>query len=202
MSQFCAIQDIEAFLQISIPAEKVGAALRAIEAATEAIRNWCHQQLDLVEDDAVTLDIEVNSYHLFLPEMPVVSVASVVEDGETLVVDDDYKLGQHGVLHRVGRKWEQGVQIVTVTYTHGYETIPADIVDVCARAAARAYQAGLRAEENAAVPGITAKSLGDYSVQFGAESGASGEGVLGASAAPMLLRSERDMLARYRYVNQ
>lgn len=202
MSGFCTVQDIESLLQITVPAEKQGAALRAIEEASEVIRNWCHQHIDEVADDAVTLDVEVSSARLFLPELPVTAVSLIVEDGETLVVDDDYKLGQHGVLHRVGRRWATGVQIVEVTYTHGYETIPDDVRAVCTRMAARSYQAGLRAEENEAVPGVTAKSLGDYSVQFGAESGAAGEGVLGASAAPMLLRSEREMLARYRYVSQ
>jgi len=40
--------------------------------------------------------------------------------------------------------------------------------------------------------------LGDYSVSFGAEAGRSAGGVLGASAAPVLLRSEKELLDRYR----
>ena len=64
------------------------------------------------------------------------------------------------------------------------------------RAAARAYQAGLRAAEVDGVPGVSSTGLGDYSVAFGGDSGQ--EGVLGASAAPILLRSERQMLNRYR----
>ncbi|GAI69645.1 unnamed protein product, partial [marine sediment metagenome] len=88
-----------------------------------------------------------------------------------LVVDDDYKLGQHGILHRVDQDWAKGIQIVTITYTHGYEPIPKDVVAICTRAAARAYQAGLKAAETDAVPGVTAMGLGDYSVSFGAEGG-------------------------------
>jgi hypothetical protein len=197
---FCIVADIENFLQISIPAAKIASAQRAIAEATEAIKNYCHQVIERVTDDVVTLDC-AGGAKLFLPELPVISVASVVEDGETLVVTDDYKLGQHGILYRIGDLWAEGIQIVTVTYTHGYVTLPDDIVGVCVRAAARAYQAGLRAAELEGVIGVTAMTLGDYSISFGSEGGGGvGEGVLGASAARMLLLSEKDSLNRYRYV--
>ena len=198
MASFCEIADLEAFLQIDIPAEKLDSAQRAIEEASAAIQNYCHQTLELVRDDALTLDC-IGGTKVFLPELPVVEVAGVVEDGETLTVTDDYKLGQDGILHRIDDLWTVGIQIIVVTYTHGYETIPDDIVAVCVRAASRAYQAGLRAEEMEGVPGVAAKSLGDYSVSYGSEqSVGAGEAVLGASAAPMLLRSEKEILNRYR----
>ena len=198
---FCTVADIRAFLQIEIEDDDAS-ALRAIEEATEAIRNYCHQTISLVEDDEVTLDC-AGGRRLFLPELPVLSVAEVVEDDETLTAgsDEDYQLAQYGVLYRVGRDWEAGVQVITVTYTHGYAAIPDDIAGVCTRAAARGYQAGLRASEVDGVPGVAAYSLGDYSVTFGAEGGGGvSEGVLGASASRMLLLSEKDALNRYRYV--
>lgn len=201
MADFCTQADVEAFLQVTVPAAKVASVNRAIAEATEAIRNYCHQYIERVTGETITLDC-TGGTRLFLPELPVISVASVEEDGEALVAgaDEDYQLGQHGILHRVGQEWESGIQIVEVTYTHGYDPIPDDVVAVCTRAAARAYQAGMKSAEMAAVPGVQAKSLGDFSVQFGGEGGAAGESVLGASAAPMLLRSEQRMLDRYRYV--
>ena len=43
---------------------------------------------------------------------------------------------------------------------------------------------------------VQAESLGDHSVTYGAEAG--GESmILGASGAPILLRSEKEALARY-----
>lgn len=203
MADFCTQADVEAFLQVTVPAAKMASVARAIAEATEAIRNYCHQYIERVAGETIMLDCAGGS-RLFLPELPVTSVASVVEDGELLVAgaDEDYQLGQHGVLHRVGQDWESGIQIIRVTYTHGYDPIPADVRDVCTRAASRAYQAGMKASEMAAVPGVQAKSLGDFSVQFGGEAGAAGESVLGASAAPMLLRSEERVLNRYRYVGQ
>jgi hypothetical protein len=200
MSDFCTIQDVRDFLQMPITAvAQVAAVGLAITWATEAIKNYCHQVIERVEDEAITLDCD-GGVRLFLPELPVVSVAEVVEDGETLVEGDDYKLAAHGVLHRVDQNWASGVQIVEITYTHGYSTIPADVVAVCARAASRAFQAGLRAAEAEGIAGIQGKALGDYSVTFASEHGGGvGEGLMGASGARMLLLSEKDLLNRYRY---
>jgi hypothetical protein len=196
---FCTIGDIESFLQVTIPVAQQASAQRAITEATAVIKNYCNQVIEKVEGDAIILDCGGGT-RVFLPEIPVIVVTDVVEDGETLVAgaDEDYQLGQYGILHRVDQDWAVGIQIVEVTYDHGYDPIPDDVVGVCTRMAARAYQAGLRAAELEAVPGVTAMSLGDYSVSFGTEAGSGGEGVLGASAAPMLLRSEEEVLAKYR----
>lgn len=206
MADFCTVQDVKNLLQIEITtAARIASCQRAIAEATEAIRNYCHQHIDLVEDDEITLDC-VGGTRLFLPELPVTGVAEVIEDGEILDEDDDYKLGQHGILHRVGQDWAAGVQIITVTYTHGYDaydSLPDDLVAVATRAAARSYQAGLKASETKGVPGVAAMGLGDYSVSFASEAGGGvGEGLMGVSGARMLLLSEKDILDRYRYVMQ
>lgn len=199
MAAFCTVADVAAFLQIAIAADNVS-ALRAIDEATAAIQNYCEQVIEEVEDEDKTFDLDPRQTKLFLPELPVTDIGEVVENGETLVVDDDYILGNHGILYRVGRYWHSGIQIVTVTYTHGYAIIPRIIQDICARAAGRAYQAGLRSAALAGVAGIQAQTLGDYSVTFGSEvgGGASEGGTLGASAAPILLPSEKKFLDKYK----
>ena len=197
MADFCTVSDVEEFLQIDISsdADKTASCERAIKEASAAIRNYCKQYIEQVTDDEETFDVRPARWNLLLSELPVTEVSAVVEDGETLTEDDDYELGAYGQLWRVNRRWTAGNQIVTVTYTHGYATIPDDIEAVCTRAAARAYQAGLRAEDSAGVPGVASKALGDYSVSFAAEGS---EGVMGASAARMLLLSEKDVLNKYR----
>ena len=203
MADFCTKQDVENLLQIEISdKDKIASCARAIAEATEAIRNYCHQHIELVSDDEITLDC-AGGTRLFLPELPVTEVTEVIEDGEILTEDDDYKLGQYGILHRVNQDWAAGVQIITVTYPHGHATLPDDIVGVATRAAARVYQVGLRASDTEGVPGISAKSLGDYSVSYASEVGGGvGEGLMGVSGARMLLLSEKDILDRYRYVMQ
>jgi len=206
VADFCTKQDVENLLQIEISGDdKIASCARAIAEATEAIRNYCHQHIELVTDDEITLDC-AGGTKLFLPELPVVSVAEVVEDDEVLDEDDDYKLGQWGVLHRVDSDWTAGIQIITVTYTHGYDaydSLPDDIVAVATRAAARVFQVGLRAADTDGVPGISATALGDFSVSYASEVGGGvGEGLMGVSGARMLLLSEKDILDRYRYVIQ
>ena len=197
---FCEVEDVEQILNLDITdAMDLYSCERAIAAVTEAIKNWCQQSIELIEDDEITLDCSGGDM-LFLPELPVRSVKSVIEDGDILSVNDDYKLGQYGILHRIGQDWAEGVQIIQITYTHGYESIPADIVDVAARSAARVYQAGLRAKEYDGITGVSSMSLGDFSVSYGSEQGGVGEGVMGVSAARVLLLSEKDILNRYRIV--
>lgn len=194
---FASVQDVAAFLQVEIeePAQ-LASAQRALVEATAAIRIYCRQFLTLVEDEEIALDGKGGT-RLFLPQLPVVGVASVVEDGETLVVDEDYVLGDYGILYRLGGyRWVAKVRGVTVTYSHGYEELPEGIVAVATRAAARAYQSGLRAVAEEGVIGVTQKQLGDFSVSYGNESVA--EGTMGASAARMLLLSEKDILNEYR----
>lgn len=196
MASFCAIADLVAWLQIDIPQAKQAAATRCIREASAMIQNYCRQTLAAVANDAATLDGN-GTTRLALPQLPVTAIVSVVEDGEALD-SDEYTLGQHGLLHRVNRVWPRGVQNIVVTYNHGYATTPDDIAAVCARAAGRAYQAGLRADEMGGIPGVASTSLGDYAVAFGGESGGGQEGILGASAAMLLLPSEKQALARYR----
>lgn len=192
MAQFCSVQDVETFLQIEVDETS---ATQAIEQATAIIQNYCAQTISYVEDDEVTLDVLGETQKIILPELPVVEIASVVEDDEELD-EDEYTLGQYGILWRVGQNWTPGIGIVTVTYTHGYETIPDDIRAVCTRIAARIYQAGLQAKETAGVPGIASMSLGDYSISF--QSPGASAGLLGASAAKTLLADEKELLWRYR----
>ncbi|HBF40552.1 MAG TPA: hypothetical protein DDW19_01865 [Anaerolineaceae bacterium] len=200
---FCTVDDVAALLMLEISdSDKVQACTRAIDEATAAIQNYCHQELEYTENDVLTLDCPGGS-KIFLPELPVVSVSTVVENGVTLTATIDYKLGQFGILYRVGRNWAAGVQNVTVMYTHGYADFPDDILGVCTRAASRIYQAGLRAKEQNGIVGVANMALGDYQVGYASEAGGGvGEGVMGVSAARMLLLSEKDILNRYRHIGQ
>ena len=205
---FCTLIDMKRLLQIEIPAEKIESAERAISVSTAAIQNYCEQELQISVDDTATFD-GTRRTKLILPQIPVVNVTSVVEDDDTLTVTDDYILGANGYLHRISAYWAIGIQNITVTFTHGYRIpddgllvgslLPNDVIDVCTRASVRIYQAGLRAASVSGVPGVAALSLGDYSVNYGSEqSSGAGEAVLGVSASPMLLRSEKEILDHYR----
>lgn len=194
---FCAVSDMAAFLQVAIDPANVS-ALRAIDEATAAIQDYCEQTIELVEDDEYTFDVATRQTKLFLPELPVTEVSKVEEDGDELTVTDDYKLGNHGILYRIDDFWYEGIQTVTVTYSHGYLTIPRTVKDVCTRAAARAFQAGLTAAMLAGVSGLRSGSLGAYSVTLADGTTPIDGSNLGASGAVILLPSEKRMLDRYK----
>lgn len=201
MAEFCTVADLEEFLGVAVPAERVAQAEAAIRGASAAIQNYTKQTIELVDDDEVTLDVLPGMRRLFLPQLPVIAVATVTEDGTALDLTDHYLWSGGGVLYREVRPWTQGTAKVAVVYSHGYApgSYPDEIWDVCRRAASRAYQAGLRASAVAGVPGVQGQTIGDYQVQLGSEqSGGAGESVLGASASPILLRSEKEQLAAYR----
>ena len=196
---FCTVDDVSELLQIEISdLASNQSCVRAIEEATEVIKNYCHQEIERVSE-TITIDC-AGGTRIHLPELPVTAVTKVVVDGVELTASVDYKLGQHGILYRVDGYWTAGIQNVVITYTHGYAVIPEDIVGVCTRSASRVYQAGLRSKEHDGVVGIASLTLGDYSVSYGSEFGGGvSEGVLGVSAARVLLLSEKDILNRYRY---
>jgi hypothetical protein len=196
VANFATVADVELVIQQPITgADKIAAAEFALLTVSSAVRNYCRQEIDLIADDEIILD-SVGGRYIFLPELPVVSVAEILENSVPLVFPDHYTLSQFGILNRVGQLWYRGVQAIGVKYTHGYATIPTDIRTVTARAASRLYQAGLRAAEAGGVPGVVSKSLGDFAVTFGGESVT--EGTMGASGARVLLMSEKDLLDKYR----
>ena len=198
---FCTVRDVELLLQVEISEpEAIESVERAIREVSAAIRNYCGQYLSL-ETSTITLDSPGHEV-ISLPELPVQGIAQVWEDNELLVAATDYILGQHGLLYRLppGRKWHHGIQVIEVTYDHGYDPVPDDIIGVATRAAGRVYQGGLRSEASFGISGMNSLSLGDFSVSFGAESsGGVSEGPMGVSSARMLLMSEKDILNRYRH---
>ncbi len=194
---FCEIVDLENKLQLTIAYDSA-AALAAIEEATAAIQEYCQQTLSAVAGDEIAFDIGERVTKLFLPELPVMAVSEVEEDGEVLVATTDYKLGAYGILYRVGAYWYPGVQTVVVTYNHGYAILPQVIKDVCASAAARRYQSGLHSAAVEGVAGVRAMSLGDYSIQY--ETGGGGTEASGGTVAALeLTPGEKQLLAHYRF---
>ncbi|MFF3552935.1 hypothetical protein ACFYXL_05905 [Streptomyces tsukubensis] len=107
---------------------------------------------------------------VLLPQRPVIGVQSV-RRGTELVPADRWRLVRDRV-HVLGD------QAVTVTYVHGYATVPGDVLAVVLTLAARVLgnPRDLRQE-----------SVGSVSVTYSAET-------IGASLAP----ADRDLLARYR----
>lgn len=100
-----------------------------LATASADFRGDTHQFISRVTDDVIVLDGD-GSTVLLLPELPVVDVSAVVVDGTALTADEIKGIWtRRGVLRRRNCKWPWAGQSVQVTYTHGLDPVPADIVD-------------------------------------------------------------------------
>lgn len=197
MPNFATVADVELVLLRPITdADEIAAVDFALLVVSAAVRNYTKQLIDPAEGDVKTF-VQVWGRILFLPELPVIEICSIVEDGTLLVAETDYVLGDFGMVYRRGRWWCRGLNKIVVEYDHGWDPIPDDIRGVTARAASRLFQAGLRAEDTGGVLGVASKSLGDFSVSYVAD-GSGADGTLGASGARLLILSEKDLLDNYR----
>lgn len=176
------VQDLETRLGSQVPdAQQAAATLADLSAL---VRAYTGQHLTAVTDDAVTLDGE-GSAVLLLPEVPVTAVSSVTVDGETLDADG-YTWSVNGVLRRIGGVWAAKHRSVAVTYSHGYDTVPDDVVAVLMSAAKR--------RQTGPGDGVTREQIGSYAVSYGDTD--AGSRTTGAGG--VLLVSEQQVLNRYR----
>ncbi|MGW4986319.1 hypothetical protein ACWEQ3_01530 [Streptomyces mirabilis] len=99
---------------------------------------------------------------LRLPGPPVSAVASVLVDG---VAVHDFRLAGDRLFRACGwQDSEAAPSLITVTYTHGYASVPADVVDLVCRLAAQAllsYREGDPVQRAA-----TSVRIGDYAVTY------------------------------------
>ncbi|MFD6432822.1 hypothetical protein [Streptomyces venezuelae] len=110
----------------------------------------------------ITLEGGTSPY-LQLPGPPVTAVAAVTVDGQAVT---DWKLRSGSLYRPCGWGWDAEV---SVTYTHGLPTVPADLVDLVCRIAAAALLAYRSADggEGLAAKDVRSERIGDYSVQYG-----------------------------------
>jgi len=128
-----------------------GFEAQAIAFASALVRNATGQTLSLVTDDTVTL--RGGKSKLLLPEFPVVSVKNVTGKYYATTADPFYyeiydvaalygpipagvwvQDADGRLLLPVGASWPP---VVTLTYTHGYETVPDDLKMVVTAVASR-----------------------------------------------------------------
>jgi len=105
---------------------------------------------------------------LRLPGPPITAVTTVLIGG-VQVTDWVLRRSASGLWRACG--WQTGAMMseVTVTYTHGYATVPADIVDLVCRIAAAALVAYRSAPDGSglAAGDVRSERIGDYSVTYG-----------------------------------
>lgn len=202
--QFADAADLAIFLNLTFDAGLTLQADALLQGATTAIRAEAGQHISLVDDDTVLL-AGTWGYDLELPEWPVVSVDAVLVNGDPIVSPGSFEWNTRQLLRRSlalseltgaglwnqapgarfnnAGHWGGPSSTVEVTYTHGFATIPDDLVLICKQAAARCI---------VNPSGVDSESLGAYSVRY-VRNGSGGPSVLLDDEEKRIIRS------RYRH---
>ena len=173
-----------AFMQQPL-ADTDATALLLLSIASDMVRDFLQQQLDVVAGDVVVLD-PINGATVVLPEMPVTAVTlletfdNTVTPGVWTTADPttytfSKRIGIVAALPGKGVRWPYLPETWRVTYNHGYAVMPTTIVGKVLGVAARAY---------ASPAGVDMEKIGGYQVKYSMETGG-------------FTRSEEKALARY-----
>jgi len=106
----------------------------ALGAATREIRKFCRWHIAPTRTETITVPV-VYGRPVWLPTQHLTDLVSVTNDGTVLdVAGIDWSAdGELGYLH-----WVTGRRALVVEFTHGYETVPDDLVDLTLQIASRA----------------------------------------------------------------
>jgi len=101
-------------------------ASMALDVASASIRDAAGSMISAATS---TITVPAPSGHLLTLPGPVTAVSSVAIDGYTLPVTD-YRVVPNGIWLPYEWSCDRDPAPVTITYTHGLTTVPADIVDL------------------------------------------------------------------------
>ena len=212
---FCTAADVETFALIDFHSDlETHLTNEIIPIVEDAIREY------------LNIDVDYNTYteymsgnqtkELFVEQGPVLSVTSVVEDGNTLTYgnQEDFLWYENGRIRRIGSRWSFAYpDNIAITYTAGYDTgggtgrtLPKAFRYVTARAAARMLESALVLSSQQEASEIVAQdvsqnqvgnftaadseSMGDYSVTY--------VGNIGMNSVSVLSGSDLQLLGKYR----
>jgi len=201
VADLATISDLENRLGRSLTAEETARAAALLADASAMIRGYTRQDFDQVVDDQVVLR-PVGTV-LRLPQRPVTAVSQVVALGGGVIPDLTLPAGlwtwdgvdqvdiwppETDLWLSLPARWADvgwPVDTYRVTYSHGYATVPQDVVAVACAMVLRVLVAP------SLVEGMVSERIGSYFYQLQQGSGSAGPGV-------RLTNADRDALARYR----
>lgn len=188
MTTLATADDVEARLGRSLTTAEEERVDALLADASASIRSYTGQQFT----QATTTDrFRVRRGSVTLPQRPVASIDSVTDVRTSTSVYHRWD-GIDRIVFSVSAldefEWEpfrvgNGPPVVEIEYTHGYETIPDEIIGVVCSVVTRSL--GRRPEDSA----VSQESIAGYSYSIGSAGAAGGFG---------LLPDERAVLDRYK----
>lgn len=188
MADLCVAEDVELRLGRALTDVETVRIGVLIKDASAKIRNYTKQTIT----EATTTDnLRVRNGCCRLAQRPITSIVTVANINGAAPVfyqwngDDLLYVGNNALDSFGWEPWRNGVAALKVTYTHGWSTVPDDIVGVGCSIVMRALG---RTPTDA---GMTSESIAGYSYSIGA---------IGAAGALGLLDAEKEILDSYRRV--
>jgi hypothetical protein len=170
------------------PVDEVRAAA-LIEDASAVVRNYTRQMISYVQDDKIAL--RYSRGRVTLPERPAFQPTQVERaDGSGVIPPVSWWWSglnevefYNSTLIANGPYYRHAMRSVIVTYSHGYQDIPADIVAVVCQVVGRVIDSAVSS------PGLRSEAIDDYKADLG--------GGL-SSGTIALVPEEMHVLDRYR----
>lgn len=192
LPDLAVLDDVAAILQRDLTTQEQTYASRLITQASAIVRDYTRQTITQVTNDVVTLPGNWSNT-LLLPQRPVTSVSSVVINGASApytqwtLIENSLMLGtgsfqpDYGSMlwggptlwgpagsnngpQATGASWQGPQTQITVTYTHGFATVPAAITNIVA---------GMVALAVASPVGVNQEKIGGYQVSYTRSEGGS-----------------------------
>lgn len=162
MATLAEIDDLEAVMARALTNEDKDRAFRLLEIASKRVRTFTGQRFELTTS---TVTLKVHNGRVRLPQWPVVSVASVVDLFDNAVTFEWNGLQVINVSPTRINAFEinlsaTSVRTVVVTYQHGTEDIPDDVIGVVCDMTAAAL------DSPPEVAGIQSETVGPFSQSY------------------------------------
>lgn len=190
MAALATIPDLEARIGTLTPAQNARATA-LLDDASALIRNHTRQEFEEATDDVAV--VRGIGLVIELPQRPVTAVTAVVAIGSPPSADkpldaNDYSWdGLNKIEISPAVHWLdfRGAGTYRVTYSHGYNPIPDDVIAITCNVVNRVLTAPSLTD------GMTQETVGQYTYQIQQSMGTVGAGV-------RLLASDKDALRKYR----
>ncbi|THV27937.1 hypothetical protein [Glycomyces paridis] len=168
MASLAGVDDWSKYTSAPVP----GNAEHLLNAASGVIRTYVEWSISR----EIIVDARIDAPGgtlLMLPTLLLVDVAAIAVDA---VAVTDFDWSEAGMVERaVG--WPRGFRRLTVSYTHGYETVPDEV---------KSYTVAVASAAAASVAGKVQESIGDWSATY-----ATVERVFGSMGKTILNRYRR-----------
>lgn len=166
MASFASVDDMETRLGVTYTGSEIAQAQAFLDDATAFLQAEIGQLITAGTATYTTRHRGDSPLHL--PQQPVTAVTAVEIDG-TALTSDEYDLVDQE-LHLPPR-WSSGefgeyrpYMDVTVAFTYGYTTVPAELKAWCIVLASQQMTAA--AGGSLGIPGVRSESIDDYSVTY------------------------------------